>query len=132
MTDVDFEAVVLEGTFFMPAQKAYAWRFQVVACDRCKKKPLTCCVNKVNVDLCMSCVDDLGERMSGSEYPKSFVGKRLKEVQDQHPRREIRAVGRLLPDGTKADFMVLEDFCSTRVNVVVDEADFIVEFVDLG
>jgi hypothetical protein len=54
-----FSKILKYGSFYNPAWKHYGIRGSNVVCDRCKKSYLSACIGFEDVDLCLTCSDEL-------------------------------------------------------------------------
>jgi hypothetical protein len=55
---MDFEKVVKEGKYYYSASDRYGVG-SIIICDRCHIRDLKSCIGLDQLDLCLSCVDDL-------------------------------------------------------------------------
>jgi len=56
---MSFERIINNGVYYFPAWKHYGNQNLTVNCDRCNKSNLQACIGHGDIDLCLSCVDQL-------------------------------------------------------------------------
>ena len=53
-----FERILNSGKFYYPAWHHYN-KNVIVSCDRCDTRDIACCIGFGQLDLCMTCVDEI-------------------------------------------------------------------------
>lgn len=56
---MSFDSIINNGIYFFPAWKHYGNQNLTINCDRCNKSNLQACIGHGDIDLCLSCVDQL-------------------------------------------------------------------------
>ena len=56
---MDFLFVLQNGSYYYPATKRYNSDEIIVTCDRCRRTDILSCLGYKNIDLCMTCVNEL-------------------------------------------------------------------------